>query len=92
MSARAIVAITSVAALIVGVFLTFVGMTGGPDFVTPSGEACDPAVAWQDYTLDDCFPVERHSPVVALVLAHLGLLGLIHARLVMTRKKKLGAR
>ncbi|MEU4670431.1 hypothetical protein AB0F91_21200 [Amycolatopsis sp. NPDC023774] len=94
MSPRAIVAITSTAAIVVGVFLAVRGLTGGPDFVTPSGAACDPAIAWQDYSFGDCLPVERHSPTFALLLAHVGLLGLIHARLIMTRtpKRKLSVR
>ncbi|WIX82744.1 hypothetical protein QRX50_19170 [Amycolatopsis carbonis] len=92
MPSRATVAIVSVAAIVIGVFLTFRGVIGGPDFVTPSGAACDPAIEWQDYTVGDCLPVERHSPTFALVLAHVGLLGLIHARLVMQRKRKLSVR
>ncbi|MEV6904125.1 hypothetical protein [Amycolatopsis sp. NPDC051372] len=89
MSPRAIVAFVSVAAIVVGVFLAFRGLFGGPDFVTPSGAACDPAIAWQDDSLGDCFPVERQSPAFALLLAHVGLLGLIYARLLMTRQRKL---
>ncbi|MEV0070781.1 MULTISPECIES: hypothetical protein [unclassified Amycolatopsis] len=92
MSPRAIVAFVSVAAIVIGVFLSLRGLIGGPDFVTPAGAACDPAFAWQDDSLGDCFAVERHSPAFALVLAHIGLLGLIYARLLMTRKRKLSVR
>lgn len=84
MAPRAIVAVISVATIMVGLFVLFRGLTAQPGFVTSTGAACDAGEQLQSYRLEDCGPAEPAGQTVGSVLAGLGLLGLIYARLLMS--------
>ncbi|QRP48261.1 hypothetical protein [Amycolatopsis sp. FDAARGOS 1241] len=80
MSPRTTVAITSLVAIGLGVVLLVTSAQAELAFVTSNGAACDGLAQ-----LGDCFPAEPRSPVLASLLTSTGLLGLIYARLLMSR-------
>ncbi|MFJ8812443.1 MULTISPECIES: hypothetical protein [Amycolatopsis] len=83
MTPRTTVAVLSVVAIAIGVFLVFSGLMAQPGFVTPDGTACDPSADLKRYVLEDCLPAEPEGDPLGTPLAGLGLLGLIYARLLM---------